>query len=75
MSQPNISIRQAKAALDTPALLVDLDVMEANIARITEVCRVHKVNWRPHMKGTRRRRSCRSGSRRARSAWPAQGAD
>ncbi len=51
MSKPEIAIGQSKATLDTPALLVDLDVMEANIARITEVCRAHKVNWRPHMKG------------------------
>jgi D-serine deaminase-like pyridoxal phosphate-dependent protein len=35
-------------ALDTPALLVDLDVMDANIAR---ACREHGVGWRPHMKG------------------------
>ena len=40
-----------KAALDTPALLVDLDVMEANIARIAGTCRQHGVGWRPHIKG------------------------
>jgi D-serine deaminase-like pyridoxal phosphate-dependent protein len=40
-----------KAALETPALLVDLDVMEANIARIAEACRRHRVGWRPHIKG------------------------
>jgi D-serine deaminase-like pyridoxal phosphate-dependent protein len=43
-------IGQAKAALDTPALLVDLDVMEANMARIVDVCRAHGVGWRPHSK-------------------------
>jgi D-serine deaminase-like pyridoxal phosphate-dependent protein len=37
--------------LDTPALLVDLDVMDANIARITAACRAGGVNWRPHIKG------------------------
>jgi D-serine deaminase-like pyridoxal phosphate-dependent protein len=37
--------------LDTPALLVDLDVMEANITRIASVCRQHGVGWRPHFKG------------------------
>lgn len=37
--------------LDTPALLVDLDVMEANIATIAAVCRAHGVKWRPHVKG------------------------
>jgi D-serine deaminase-like pyridoxal phosphate-dependent protein len=40
-----------KTALDTPALLVDLDVLEANIARIASTCRQHGVGWRPHLKG------------------------
>src|ERR1700726_3778884 len=43
-------IGQTKSALDTPALLVDLDVMEANIARIVAACRGHGVAWRPHSK-------------------------
>src|SRR6266404_4389535 len=43
-------IGQSKSALDTPALLVDLDVMEANIARIIATCRAHGVAWRPHSK-------------------------
>jgi D-serine deaminase-like pyridoxal phosphate-dependent protein len=43
-------IGQARSALDTPALLVDLDVMEANIARIVATCRAHGVAWRPHSK-------------------------
>jgi D-serine deaminase-like pyridoxal phosphate-dependent protein len=40
-----------KEALDTPALLLDLDVMEGNIARIADACRGSGVAWRPHMKG------------------------
>jgi D-serine deaminase-like pyridoxal phosphate-dependent protein len=40
-----------KSTLDTPALLVDLDVMESNIAHIAQVCRAHDVQWRPHFKG------------------------
>jgi len=44
-------IGQTKAAVDTPALLVDLDVMQANIAHIAETCRRYRVNWRPHIKG------------------------
>lgn len=40
-----------KEALDTPALCVNLDVMEANIARIARACREHGVGWRPHTKG------------------------
>jgi D-serine deaminase-like pyridoxal phosphate-dependent protein len=40
-----------KTAVDTPALLVDLDPMEANIRRVAETCRAHGVGWRPHTKG------------------------
>src|SRR3954468_21671186 len=40
-----------KSTLDTPALLVDLDVMESNIAHIARLCRAHGVQWRPHFKG------------------------
>ena len=40
-----------KEMLDTPALLVDLDVMEANVDRIVRVCRENGVKWRPHTKG------------------------
>jgi D-serine deaminase-like pyridoxal phosphate-dependent protein len=40
-------------ALDTPALIVDLDVVEANIARIAKLCRDNGVNWRPHVKGNK----------------------
>ncbi len=36
--------------LDTPALCIDLDVMEANIARMAAMCRQHGVGWRPHTK-------------------------
>lgn len=40
-----------KSTLDTPALLIDLDVLEANIAHIAQTCRAHGVAWRPHFKG------------------------
>ena len=43
-------IGQPKAALDTPALLVDLDILQANIARIAKTCRDNGVGWRPHSK-------------------------
>ncbi len=43
-------IGRQKSLLDTPALLVDLDVMEGNIARIAATCRAHGVAWRPHSK-------------------------
>ena len=39
------------ADLDTPALLVDLDIMESNIARTAKTCRDAGIAWRPHIKG------------------------
>ena len=36
--------------LDTPALYVDLDVMEHNIAQMQEQCRAWGVELRPHVK-------------------------
>jgi len=36
--------------LDTPALYVDLDVLERNIARMQEQCRAWGVALRPHVK-------------------------
>src|SRR4051794_16120615 len=43
-------IGEPTSALDTPALVVDLDVMAANIARVAALCRESGVNWRPHCK-------------------------
>ncbi|WP_027351331.1 DSD1 family PLP-dependent enzyme [Halotalea alkalilenta] len=43
-------IGQPLSAVDTPALLVDLDVMERNIARIADHCAAAGVAWRPHCK-------------------------
>jgi D-serine deaminase-like pyridoxal phosphate-dependent protein len=37
--------------LDTPALLVDIEAMDRNIARLAGAMRAHGVNWRPHAKG------------------------
>ena len=37
-------------ALDTPALIVDLDALDANIAVLTGLLGEHGVNWRPHAK-------------------------
>ena len=36
--------------LDTPALYVDLDVLERNIARMQQQCRAWGVALRPHVK-------------------------
>ena len=52
MSAP-APLGHGKEDLDTPALLVDLDVMEANIAAIAAGCRENGVQWRPHIKGVK----------------------
>jgi D-serine deaminase-like pyridoxal phosphate-dependent protein len=46
-------IGQHISLLDTPALLVDLNVLDTNIARISATCRNHGVAWRPHIKGNK----------------------
>jgi len=37
--------------LDTPALCIDLDVLEANIRKMAGLCEQHGKHWRPHSKG------------------------
>src|SRR4051812_7305003 len=36
--------------LDTPALLLDLDALERNIATMSSTFRAHGLSWRPHAK-------------------------
>ena len=36
--------------LDTPALVVDLDIMEDNLRRMANYCRQHQLTLRPHIK-------------------------
>jgi D-serine deaminase-like pyridoxal phosphate-dependent protein len=46
------AIGQPREALDTPALLVDLDLLEGNISRMARtIIREAGVGWRPHVKG------------------------
>ena len=50
---PRLSNRMhtvTKQNLDTPALCLDLDVLESNIARMAATCRENGVDWRPHCK-------------------------
>ena len=47
-SRPN---PQLKWDLDTPALVVELDLMERNISRMAAFFKERNVNWRPHTKG------------------------
>jgi D-serine deaminase-like pyridoxal phosphate-dependent protein len=51
MTTASSPIGMPKDMLDTPALLVDLDVMTANVARVASICRRNGVQWRPHIKG------------------------
>jgi D-serine deaminase-like pyridoxal phosphate-dependent protein len=41
----------SKWDLDTPALLVDLDIMENNIRLMADRCKSNGLEWRPHSKG------------------------
>ncbi|WNC12333.1 D-TA family PLP-dependent enzyme [Brevibacillus brevis] len=36
--------------LDTPSLLLDLDIMEANLRRIDRFAKQQGISWRPHIK-------------------------
>ena len=44
---------RTRADLDTPALWVDLDTMERNIAELARHFAAAQVQWRPHIKGIR----------------------
>jgi len=52
--------------LDTPAVVIDLDIMEANLARMAAFCRDHRLALRPHTKTHKvpelARRQIRSGA-------------
>src|SRR5215203_3115000 len=36
--------------LDTPAVIIDLDIMDRNLSRIADYCREHQLLLRPHTK-------------------------
>ncbi len=46
----HIAVGCSKLDLDTPSLLLDLDAMERNIARMAQTFRSAGVGWRPHTK-------------------------
>lgn len=46
----NPQIGDSLDALDTPAMIIDLPLMEANIAKLMEVFRGRNVSVRPHLK-------------------------
>ena len=43
-------VGQSVDAIDTPALVVDLDAVDRNITRMAEFARKHGILWRPHAK-------------------------
>src|SRR5215470_7483248 len=49
-NEPLIGKPGSRALLDTPALCVDLDAMERNIASMAEFCRDKRIALRPHAK-------------------------
>jgi D-serine deaminase-like pyridoxal phosphate-dependent protein len=50
MSGGPASVGDPVAAIDTPALVVDLDALERNIARMADYARRHGLRLRPHAK-------------------------
>ena len=47
---PAMAVGQPIDALDTPALVLDLDIVEANIARTVEIAQAAGARLRPHIK-------------------------
>ncbi|MDB5944232.1 MAG: hypothetical protein JWQ13_3798 [Ramlibacter sp.] len=43
-------VGQSVDAIDTPALVLDLDAMKRNLARMAEFAKKHDIRWRPHAK-------------------------
>jgi D-serine deaminase-like pyridoxal phosphate-dependent protein len=43
-------VGQPVQAIDTPALVVDLDAMQRNLSRMADFAKKHNIRWRPHAK-------------------------
>jgi D-serine deaminase-like pyridoxal phosphate-dependent protein len=50
MRRPSAAVGDAIAAIDTPALVIDLDAMQRNLARMADFARAHGMRLRPHAK-------------------------
>jgi 3-hydroxy-D-aspartate aldolase len=50
MQSPPAEIGATADDIDTPALIIDLDVLERNLVKMTEIARAAKVHLRPHAK-------------------------
>src|SRR5882724_5578582 len=49
-NEPLINRPGSRALLDTPALCIDIDAMERNIAAMAALCRDRRIALRPHSK-------------------------
>jgi D-serine deaminase-like pyridoxal phosphate-dependent protein len=56
--------------LETPALVIDLDIMERNLARVANYAREHNLRLRPHTKTHKIPPSAAANSTWARPASP-----
>ena len=50
MNAPRVRSGDAVSAIDTPALVIDLDAMLRNLARMAEFAAQHRMRLRPHAK-------------------------
>jgi 3-hydroxy-D-aspartate aldolase len=50
LNAPLVGEPDSRSRLQTPALVIDLDIVERNIARMAEHARVHNIALRPHAK-------------------------
>ena len=67
-SNPDVFIGIPKEEIDTPALLIDVDIMEANIQKMADYFKTVNADLRPHVKTHKTRLSLINRWRRVRSA-------
>ena len=48
--KPLPSLGCRREDLDTPCLILDIEALDRNIARMQSFCRQHQIAWRPHAK-------------------------
>ena len=48
--KPDLAVGDTIERVETPALILDLDVFDANLAAMAEFARVHNMRLRPHGK-------------------------
>jgi D-serine deaminase-like pyridoxal phosphate-dependent protein len=50
IARPSARVGEPVASIDTPALVIDLDAMQRNLARMAEFAAGHRMRLRPHAK-------------------------